>query len=139
MNSSADHIGYQVRMETRQWLFIDATLDSEVNIAVDDGDPRGVVDLGNGIRRAGCEQNPGWPHDLQSFETWPAPGQKSTMTLSGTQWSLVISALRYWAAVSESTGAANEAAESRTIADLVHTQLTEQGWSPPTRTAKPRV
>jgi hypothetical protein len=59
------------------------------------------------------------------------------MTLSGTQWSLVISALRYWAAVSESTGAADEAAESRTIADLVHTQLTEQGWSSPTRTAKP--
>jgi hypothetical protein len=59
-----------------QWLLIDGTMDNEVSTEAENGDPRGVVDLGNSIRRAGWDQNPGWPQDRRGFDTWRAPGQR---------------------------------------------------------------
>src|SRR5204863_1706089 len=55
----------------------------------------------------------GWPHDVEGFKTWPAPGQIATVTLTGAQWNLVVFALRYWADVDESMSDAKGAAESR--------------------------
>jgi hypothetical protein len=117
---------YRVQMETRQWLIIDGTIDNEVSVEAESGDPRNVVDLGSSIRQAGWDQIPGWPHEVEGFKHWPAPGQTSMMTLSRTQWDLVISGLERWAAVEE----ADDAEQSRAIAALVRAQLIEQGWSP---------
>ncbi|MFI0406310.1 hypothetical protein [Actinomadura sp. 3N508] len=129
MSPSREEAGYQVRMETRQWLVIDGTMDNEVITEAQDGDPRGVVDLGSSIRQAGWDQIPGWPRDVTGFLTWPTPGQMSTMVLEGSQWALVVSVLDEWAAVEESLDHADGAEEMRAIADLVRGQLTEQGWS----------
>jgi len=117
-------------METRQWLIIDSTMDNEVIGEAQNGDPSGVVDLGMSIRQAGWDQIPGWPHDIQGFETWPAPGQRSTIALSRPQWDLVISTLERWAAVSDRSRdprSADDAASSRAIAALVRAQLAQQG------------
>ncbi|HZM75945.1 MAG TPA: hypothetical protein VFC19_09475 [Candidatus Limnocylindrales bacterium] len=129
MDLSPEQARYRVRLETRKWLVIDATMDNEVSVEAEDGDPRGVVDLGMSIRRAGWDQVPGWPRDVQGFETWPAPGQTSTISLSRPQWDLVLSALERWAAVSDRSpdpGSADDAAQSRAIAELVRVQLAEQ-------------
>lgn len=132
MNRSDRGAVYPVRMETRQWLFIDATMDNEVSVEAEDCDPRAVVDLGNSIRQAGWDQIPGWPHDEADFQTWPAPGQTSTVVLSAAQWDLVISGLVRWAAVSEGPEDTEAAAEqSGAIVATVRAQLTEQGWSSP--------
>jgi hypothetical protein len=135
VSQSREEFGYQVRMETRQWLIIDGTMDNEVSTQIENGDPRGVVDLGSSIRQAGWDQIPGWPQDVKGFETWPAPGQQSTMTLSGSQWALVLSALEHWATVSESVEGfggpdrAEDAERSLAIAAVIRAQLIEQGWS----------
>ncbi|RFS82445.1 hypothetical protein D0T12_26975 [Actinomadura spongiicola] len=133
MDSSSDRAGYRVQMETRQWLIIDATMDNEVITEAQEGDPRGVVDLGSSIRQAGWDQIPGWPHDAKGFESWPAPGQKTTMTMTGAQWELVLSALETWSAVTAGSGdpdSADEVQEDRAIIALIRTQLADQGWSP---------
>jgi hypothetical protein len=117
-------------METRQWLLIDSIMDNEVSVEAQNGDPSGVVDLGRSIRQAGWDQIPGWPHDLQGFETWPVPGQRSTIALSRPQWDLVISTLERWAAVSDRSPdprTPDVATSSRTIAALVRAQLAQQG------------
>ncbi|TDC85598.1 hypothetical protein [Actinomadura sp. 7K507] len=132
MNRSAEETTYQAVMETRQWLIIDATIDNEVSTEAEEGDPRDVVHLGNSIRKAGWRQNPGWPRDLKGFESWPAPGQETTMTLNAAQWELVLSALVRWSAVSASLGDAESAADAeqdRVIEALIRRQLAEQGWS----------
>jgi len=130
MTSSSEQTRYRVQMETRQWLIIDSTMDNEVIGEAQNGDPSGVVDLGMSIRQAGWDQIPGWPHDIQGFETWPAPGQRSTIALSRPQWDLVISTLERWAAVSDRSRdprSADDAASSRAIAALVRAQLAQQG------------
>ncbi|MFC4907738.1 hypothetical protein [Actinomadura gamaensis] len=91
-------------MQTRQWLVIDAPLDNGVSVEASRGDPRNVVELGSGIRQAGWVQNPGWPHEVKGFDTRPAPGQVSTMTLNQNQWELVVLALDCWAAVDDRRG-----------------------------------
>jgi hypothetical protein len=89
-----------------------------------------VTRLGTSIRQAGWDQIPGWPHDAVGFQTWPAPGQLATMTLTGAQWSLVIFALHHWADVDERLSDAEGAAKSRAIATAIEHQLVKQGWSP---------
>ncbi|MFA1541674.1 hypothetical protein [Actinomadura monticuli] len=134
MNRAPEETTYQVVLETRQWLIIDATIDNEVSTEVVEGDPRGVVSLGSSIRKAGWRQNPGWPRDAKGFESWPAPGQEATMTLTAVQWELVLSALARWSAVSASLGDPESGAaaeEERAIATLIRAQLATQGWSAP--------
>jgi hypothetical protein len=133
MSGQVEHAGYAVRMKTRQWLVVDATMDNEISVEAVDGDPRGVVELGSSIRQAGWDQIPDWPHELAGFAQWPAPGQTSTMVLTGSQWELVASALERWAGVSEGVGdpgSAESVKQSRAIAALVRGQLAEQGWEP---------
>jgi hypothetical protein len=127
MTSSSEQTGYRVKMETRQWLIIDGTMDNEVISEAQNGDPSGVVDLGMSIRQAGWDQILGWPQDIHGFETWPASGQRSTIGLSRTQWDLVILTLERRAAVSDRCGDPSDAASSRAIAALVRTQLAQQG------------
>jgi hypothetical protein len=88
-----------------------------------------VAQLGTSIRQAGWNQIPGWPHDAEGFKTWPALGETATMTLDGTQWKLIVFALRYWAEVDERLSDAEGAAKSRAIATVVGQRLAEQGWS----------
>jgi hypothetical protein len=119
MRATSKQVQYSIRLLVSDWLFIDATMDNHVQSA----DDRGVADVGLGIRRAGWEQIPGWPHDLEGFKTWPAPGQTATMTLTAAQWELVVGALRYWADVSDRTSDPETAARSRAIAATVERQL----------------
>ncbi|MFI6515448.1 hypothetical protein ACIBF1_07815 [Spirillospora sp. NPDC050679] len=132
MSLSSEETSYRVRMETRQWLVIDATIDNEVSVEARNGDPRNVVDLGSSVRHAGWDQNPGWPRDAKGFESWPTPGQKTTMTLDGAQWELVLSALERWSAVtgrSGDPGSADQVQQDRAILALIRAQLAEQGWT----------
>jgi hypothetical protein len=87
-----------------------------------------VAKVGMSIRQAGWDQIPGWPDDAEGFKTWPAPSQTTTVTLTGAQWDLVVSALLHWAAVDDGTDDAESAAASRAIATAVTVQLVEQGW-----------
>jgi hypothetical protein len=89
-----------------------------------------VAQLGTSIRQAGWDQIPDWPHDAEGFKAWPAPGQTAAMTLTGTQWKLVVIALHYWADVDERLSDDKGAAKSRAIAAAVGQRLAEQGWSP---------
>ncbi|KUL34304.1 hypothetical protein [Actinoplanes awajinensis] len=88
-----------------------------------------VAQLGLSVRQAGWDQIPGWPRDAAGFETWPAPGQVATMTLTDAQWSLVVFALRHWAEVDERLSDAEGAARSRAIAADIEHHLAEQGWA----------
>ncbi|MEW2357730.1 hypothetical protein [Spirillospora sp. NPDC029432] len=130
------HRGYRVQMQTRQWLTVDAVLDNEAATQAVQGDPRGVVEFARSIRRAGWDQIPDWPRDARGFETWPAPGQQSTVTLDRDQWELVLSALEQWASVAEQDRADPEAAENarfnRAIAHVIRAELGRQGWVPST-------
>jgi hypothetical protein len=47
---------YTVELTTRQWQIIDATMDNEVSVEAQNGDPRGVVDSGHQVRVAGWDQ-----------------------------------------------------------------------------------
>lgn len=88
-----------------------------------------VAQLGTSIRQAGWDQIPGWPHDGEGFKTWPAPGQMATLTLTGTQWNLVVFALQYWADVDERLSDVEGATKSRAIATAVEQRLAEHGWA----------
>ena len=143
---------YAIPLLIRDWLLIDGTMDNHVQSAIDgsvpddldewadddgseeedeeDAELPKVARVGLGIRRAGWDQIPGWPHDARGFQTWPAPGQMATMTLTGRQWELVLSALHFWADVDESMSDTEGAAESRAAAAALRQRLTEVGWSP---------
>ncbi|MFG2050860.1 hypothetical protein ACGFIW_25930 [Micromonospora sp. NPDC048935] len=141
---------HSINLLVSDWLLIDATMDNHVNSAIDGAVPSGsewespgdaraetgatrppaVARLGISIRQAGWDQIPGWPHDVEGFRTWPAPGQTATVTLTGVQWRLVVVALRHWAAVAESLSDAEVAARSRAIATALVRRLTERGRSP---------
>ena len=82
-----------------------------------------VATLGAAVRDAGQAQVAGWPADAEGFATWPAPGQTATVTLTGEQWDLVLSALR------RSAGD-EDVVRSRDIGTAVRSRLTERGWSP---------
>lgn len=97
------------------------------------GEPPRVAQLGNSIRQAGWGQITGWPHDVAGFQTWPAPGQTATMTLTDAQWNLVVVALHYWAGVDERLSDTEGAARSRAVATAITHRLAEQGWSPELR------
>jgi hypothetical protein len=148
---------HSVQMLISDWLVIDGTIDNHAQSSVDGAAPDDMDDedgrfsespgwdageemsrlpraaqLAMSIRRAGWDQIPGWPHDVEGFKTWPAPGQMAMVTLTGAQWTLVVFALRYWADVDEGVSDAQGAAESRAIADAVEQRLVEKGWSPAT-------
>ena len=98
MTATSKPVRYPIQLLIRDWLFIDGTMDNHVQSAVDgsvpdDVDDRpdehsgwdadedlarlpGVARLSLSIRRAGWEQIPGWPHDLEDFKTWPAPDRR---------------------------------------------------------------
>lgn len=86
-----------------------------------------VARVGSSIRQAGWDQIPGWPHDAEGFQTWPALRQMATMTLTSVQWSLVVFALQYWADVEEGLADAEAAAKSRAIATAIAQRLAEHG------------
>lgn len=136
------------------WLVIDGTMDNHAQSCIDGAAPDHMdeedghlskspgwdaaeemsqlprtAQLAISIRRAGWDQIPGWPLDVEGFKTWPAPGQMATVTLTGAQWNLVVFALRYWADIDESLSDAKGAAESRAIADALGQRIVEQGRS----------
>jgi hypothetical protein len=148
MTTTHGPVRYTIHLLIRDWLLIDGTMDNHVQSAIDgavpDAPPGGhtgnetdlddelsqlprVARLGSSIRRAGWEQIPGWPHDLEGFKTWPAPGQTATMSLTAGQWNLVVAALRHWADVDEQLSDVEGAARSRAIAATVAQRLAEQG------------
>lgn len=158
MTGTTKHARHSVQMLISDWLAIDGTMDNHAQSVIDGAAPDDMDEEDGGlsespgwdpdeeisrlprtaqlaisIRRAGWDQIPGWPHDVEGFKTWPAPGQTATVTLTGAQWNLVVFALRYWADVDESMSDAKGTAESRAIADAVARRLVEQGWSPGTR------
>jgi hypothetical protein len=114
---------YPVRLTTRQWQIIDATVDSEVSVEADGGDPRGVVETGMSIRRAGWDQVAHWTPGVAGSGSWPPDDQDVAVTLNGEQWALVFSALDRWAAVAEGLGDVEDAAGMRAIRELVLAQI----------------
>jgi hypothetical protein len=155
MTGTSRHAKYSVQMLISDWLIIDGTMDNHAQSSIDGAVPDDMDEedgrfsespgwdageemsrlprtarLAMSIRRAGWDQIPGWPHDVEGFKTWPAPGQMAMVTLTGAQWKLVVFALRCWADVHERLSDAQGAAKSRAIADAVGQRLVEQGWSP---------
>ncbi|GAA0411793.1 hypothetical protein Acor_15750 [Acrocarpospora corrugata] len=92
---------YRLQLEIRQWVLIDAIIDNEMSAAVSAGGQRDIVDLGRSIRKAGWEQFPDWPGDYRLLSLWAASDECRTITLSGAQCELVLSALARWAAVAD--------------------------------------
>jgi hypothetical protein len=150
MTATSEQAEYSIQVLISDWLLVDGTMDNHIQSAIDGAVPDGweqrpswdteeemettelppVAQLGSSIRQAGWDQIPGWPHDVEGFRTWPAPGQTATMTLAGVQWNLVIFALHYWADVGVRLSDAEGAARSRAIATTIGQRLAEQGWSP---------
>jgi hypothetical protein len=117
--------GYPVRLTTRQWQIIDATIDDEVSVEAESGDPRGIVELGSGVREAGWDQVAHWTPGVPGSGRWPPDDQAVIVTLTRDGWALVDSALRRWAGVSESLDDLDSAAARRAIGELVSTQMAE--------------
>ncbi|MDO3684015.1 hypothetical protein [Micromonospora sp. C28ISP2-4] len=116
---------YPVELTTRQWQIIDGTVDSEVSVEAENGDPRGVVELGQQIRIAGWDQVAHWTPGVPGSGNWPPDGQVVSVTLLRDQWALVCSSLTRWAKVSERLGDVESASASRVIRDLVVAQVRE--------------
>jgi hypothetical protein len=149
MTRASGNARYSIQLLISDWLFIDGTMDNHVQSAVVSGEPDDLADedddgaddeagagderlppvarRGLGVRRAGWAQIPGWPRDAAGFETWPAPGQLATVTLTRRQWDLVIHALRHWAEVDESLSDFRTAAESRAVATAIQHRLDRSG------------
>ena len=108
---------YTVMMTTRQWQVIDGTIDNEVDTAVMNGDPQGVSGLGQRVRQAG------WDQIVGSAEGWPPDDAVITITLTRSQWALVVEVLNRWAQVAELVGHGDEAQFGRHIRSLVMAQL----------------
>ncbi|MEH0821948.1 MULTISPECIES: hypothetical protein [unclassified Micromonospora] len=117
--------GYTVGLTTRQWQIIDRTVDNEVSVEAENGDPRGVVDVGVQVRVAGWDQVAHWTPGVPGSGSWPSDGQVVSVTLSSDQWALVCSSLTRWAKVSEGLGEIERASASRAIRDLVVAQVRE--------------
>lgn len=114
---------YTVELTTRQWQIIDGTMDNEVSVEVENGDPRGVVDIGHQVRVMGWDQVAHWTPGVPGSGSWPPDGQVVCVTMSGDHWALVCSALTRWADVSEQLGNIEDASTSRAIYDLVVAQV----------------
>ncbi|MGW4995140.1 hypothetical protein ACWEQ3_47485 [Streptomyces mirabilis] len=108
---------------------IDATLDNDISVEGQDGDPNQTVELAISIRHAGWAALPDWPEDAAELESWVRPGQIVTMALTGPQWNLIVTALDRWAAVAGSRGTsegAEKAREIRAIAEQLRQHLAHQ-------------
>ncbi|MWA02312.1 hypothetical protein F8568_022605 [Actinomadura sp. LD22] len=112
-------------MTTRQWQVIDACIDSEVSVESEKGDPRGVIDTGRAIRRAGWDQVAHWTPGVPGSGTWPPVEQTVIVELAGDLWALVVSALERWADVSDRIGEPEHAGVKRAVRSLVLTQVGE--------------
>lgn len=121
---------YSLRVTTRQWQVIDRTLDSEVSIEAEKGDPGGLASLGHSIREAGWDQVAHWTPGVPGSGSWPPDDEVVSVSLSDTQWSLVCDSLRRWASVSDQLGDVDSATTSRAVCDLVVAQMDEHvpGW-----------
>lgn len=105
----------EIKMTTRQWQIIDATIDNEIDTAATSG--RGA-ELGNSVRQAG------WNQIVGTTGVWPPENQVIFITMPGRQWHFVTTALSGWAAVSESLDLHDDAQLARQIRALVEGQLT---------------
>jgi hypothetical protein len=120
-------------IDVADWLRVDAVMDNEVSDLLSPDwdmqpgrpDPR-LAELAKSIRRAGWDQNPGWPKTSEGFKTWPAPGQTQQMRLTGMQWGLVVSTLERWAQFNEECDDPEGAAFLRRIAGVVRTGYERQ-------------
>ena len=117
---------YTVELTTRQWQIIDGTMDNEVSVEAENGDPRGVVHVGRQVRVAGWDQVAHWTPGVPGSGSWPPDGQVVSVTMSSDQWALVCSALIRWADVSERLGKVEDATTSRAIHDLVVAQVSKR-------------
>jgi len=112
------HAQHSVQMLISDWLIIDGTMDNHAQSSIDGAVPDDMDEedgrfsespawdageemsrlprtarLAMSIRRAGWDQIPGWPHDVEGFKTWPATGQMAMVTLADAQWKLVVFAV----------------------------------------------
>jgi hypothetical protein len=123
---------YSLPLEIRQWVGIDATIDNEIAVEAQAGDERDVVSLGSSIREAGWDQLPDWPSEVNALMRWANSNEVRTVSLTGAQWNLVLSALARWAAVADRRDDADSGEgglwEWETAAYL-EAALTARGWS----------
>lgn len=110
-----------VRMPARQWRRVDRVLDNVVNVEAENGDPHGLVETGVQILREGWRQISGWTPETTGFTDWPHDDQEVTVSLTGAQWTYVISCLDRWYDV-QRLGHKSAAAELLLIREIVFSQ-----------------
>ncbi|WP_377273711.1 hypothetical protein [Peterkaempfera sp. SMS 1(5)a] len=101
------------------WLAIDSEINNEVSVEAEKGDPRHVVEMAQAIQRVGWEALPDWPSGSR-------PDQRVTISLSESQWSLVLAVLEHWAKVADSVGSPGQiedAQQNRAIAKQLRRAL----------------
>lgn len=125
----------EIDLLTSDWTAIDGDLDNAADLAIEDGDDY-VIDTAARIRDAGFQQNPDWPSDAETLESWPAEGQMSHMTLTVAEWEFIEEQLGRSAEIYDAIAAepsdlrADEdedwsgiAADCRRVAAQIHTEL----------------
>jgi hypothetical protein len=128
-HSPAETPKCRLDVSTRQWQRIDACIDNEVDVEVVNGDPKGVVEAGHGIREQGWRQIAGWEPG-GSRSAWPPADATVSVELTLSEWELVLSCVERWSRVGDPA----EGQIDAELRSLVATQIAEQvpGWAPPT-------
>ncbi|MGK5444047.1 hypothetical protein ACSNN7_19835 [Micromonospora sp. URMC 105] len=121
IHQPADSSTCAVRMATRQWRSVNGVLDNVVNVEAENGDPHGLIATGIQILREGWRQTSGWTPETTGAGNWPPDDQEVTVSLTGAQWSYVISCLDRWYDV-ERFGGASTSSELPLIRELVISQ-----------------
>lgn len=96
-----------IRMPVWQWRMVDRVLDNVVNVEAEKGDPHGLMEAGVQILQEGWRQMSGSTADTTGSTDWPHGDQEVTRSLSGTQWTYVISCLDRWCHVERAAGASS--------------------------------
>ena len=114
---------YTIELTTMQWQIVDGTMDNVVAVAIQNGDPQGVVDLGRQVRTAGREQVARLESSDPALGGWPPDGQIVSVTLHGGHWSLITSSLAHHAQIYDELEDSEEASIARTVLDTILRQL----------------
>jgi hypothetical protein len=120
-HQSAEPRTCAVRMPARQWRRVNRVLDNVVNVEAENGDPHGLVATGIQILGEGWRQISGWTPETTGSTDWPHDDQEVAVSLTGAQWSYVISRLDQWHEVERTLGTST-AGELLLIRELVVSQ-----------------
>jgi hypothetical protein len=120
-HQSAEPIICAVRMPVWQWRRVDRVLDNVANVEAENGDPHGLAETGVQILREGWRQVCGWTPETTGFTGWPDGDQEVTLSLTGAQWTYVMSCLDRWYDVRRVAGEST-AAELLLIREIVVSQ-----------------